>query len=398
MNTLANIQELARALRNMIRTGIIIETDLHAGSCRVQTGGMCTDWLQWLTHRAGRSRTWWAPSVGEQVLILAVGGELDTAFVLPGIYSSDNPAPSASEDALHIRFPDGAVIEYEPETSALTASGIKTASVMASDSVTATVPVVTVKASTRVTLDTPEVVCTNKLTTGTLEVQKGGTMRGNIAHNDLDVIGANYNTTRLTITPADDSTIPPTPAVMESDTDYRLRIQQAFEGLSVAGSVGAYQYHGRSADGRVADISVTSPSPACVTISVLSRENNGVASEDLLAVVRNALNGEDVRPVADRVTVQSAAIVEYQINATLYLYPGPESEPIRAAAVKKLEAYITAQHRLGRDIRLSAIYAALHVEGVQRVELAAPLADIVLNNTQASFCTEYSVVTGGSDE
>ncbi|MBA1636880.1 baseplate assembly protein, partial [Escherichia coli] len=53
------------------------------------------------------------------------------------------------------------------------------------------------------------------------------------AGNDLDVIGANYNTTRLIITPADDSTIPPTPAVMESDTDYRLRIQQAFEGLSV---------------------------------------------------------------------------------------------------------------------------------------------------------------------
>ncbi|MBS8952486.1 phage tail protein I [Escherichia coli] len=125
---------------------------------------------------------------------------------------------------------------------------------------------------------------------------------------------------------------------------------------------------------------------------------HGDALTVLLAVVRNALNGEDVRPVADRVTVQSAAIVEYQINATLYLYPGPESEPIRAAAVKKLEAYITAQHRLGRDIRLSAIYAALHVEGVQRVELAAPLADIVLNSTQASFCTEYRVVTGGSDE
>lgn len=125
MNTLANIQELARALRNMIRTGLVVETNLKAGRCRVQTGGMCTDWLQWLTHRAGRSRTWWAPSVGEQVLILAVGGELDTAFVLPGIYSGDNPAPSASADALHIRFPDGAVIEYEPETSALTVTGVK---------------------------------------------------------------------------------------------------------------------------------------------------------------------------------------------------------------------------------------------------------------------------------
>jgi phage tail P2-like protein len=208
------------------------------------------------------------------------------------------------------------------------------------------------------------------------------------------VLGGNFNVARLVVTPADDTAIPPVVAVMESDTDFRLRIQQAFEGLSVAGSVGAYEYHGRSADGRVADISVTSPSPSCVTISVLSRENNGIASDELLAVVRNALNAEDVRPVADRVTVQSADIVDYQIDATLYLYPGPESEPIRAAAVKNLEAYISAQHRLGRDIRLSAIYAALHVVGVQRVELAAPHADIVLDNTQASFCTRYTIAVG----
>jgi phage baseplate assembly protein V len=53
--------------------------------------------------------------------------------------------------------------------------------VTASDSITVTVPVVLVKAATRITLDTPEVVCTNKLITGTLEVQKGGTMR-NITH------------------------------------------------------------------------------------------------------------------------------------------------------------------------------------------------------------------------
>lgn len=184
MNTLASIQELARTIRNMIRTGVIVETDLDTGRCRVQTGGIFTDWLQWLTHRAGRSRTWWAPSVGEQVLLLAIGGELDTAFVLPGIFSDDNPAPSASADAWHVAFPDGAVIEYEPETGALTVSGVKTADVTASGSITVTVPVVLVKAVTRITLDTPEVVCTNKLTTGTLEVQKGGTMRGNIEHTD----------------------------------------------------------------------------------------------------------------------------------------------------------------------------------------------------------------------
>lgn len=184
MKTQSTLQDVLRLLRNLIRTGVIVETDLDTGRCRVQTGGIVTDWLQWLTHRAGRSRSWWAPTVDEQVLILAVGGELDTAFVLPAIFSDDNPAPSASADAFHIAFPDEAVIEYEPETGALTVSGIKTADVTASDSITATVPVVLIKSSTRVTLDTPEVVCTNKLITGTLEVQKGGTMKGNIEHSD----------------------------------------------------------------------------------------------------------------------------------------------------------------------------------------------------------------------
>lgn len=183
MNTLTSLQEVARALRNMIRTGVVVEIDHDAGRCRVQTGGIKTDWLQWLTNRAGRSRTWWAPSAGEQVLILAVGGELDTAFVLPGVYSDEHNAPSASADALHVAFPDGAVIEYEPETGALTVSGIKTADITASESLAATVPLVTVRAQTRITLDTPEVVCTNKLITGSLEVQAGGTMKGNISHS-----------------------------------------------------------------------------------------------------------------------------------------------------------------------------------------------------------------------
>lgn len=178
----ADTNEIYRLLNNLIRTGTVLEVNYQDGLCRVQTGELQTTWLNWLTSRAGRTRTWWAPSVDEQVLLLSIGGDLTTAFVLPGIYSDANPAPSASADALHIAFPDGAVIEYEPKTSALTVSGIKTADVTASDSITATVPLVLVKAETRITLDTPEVVCTNKLTTGTLEVQKGGKMYGDIEH------------------------------------------------------------------------------------------------------------------------------------------------------------------------------------------------------------------------
>ncbi|GLR09068.1 baseplate assembly protein [Mixta theicola] len=215
---------------------------------------------------------------------------------------------------------------------------------------------------------------------------------------DLDQLGANNDVERLILTPADDTTIPPTAAVLESDDDFRMRIPEAFEGMSVAGPTGAYEYHAKSADGRVADASTISPSPANVTITILSRENTGTADDDLLAIVDKALNDEDVRPVADRVRVQSAEIVEYNIDATLYLYPGPESEPIRAAAEAKLAAFVTAQVRLGRDIRKSALYAALHVEGVQRVELAAPADDVVLDKTQAAYCTGYVINVGGSDE
>lgn len=216
--------------------------------------------------------------------------------------------------------------------------------------------------------------------------------------SDLDNLAVNFNVERLTIQEEDDSVTPPIEAVMESDADLRTRTQQAFEGLSVAGPTAAYEFWGRSADGRVADISAVSPTPACVTISVLSREGDGTASEDLLSVVAAALNDEEVRPVADRVTVQSAEIVPYQIDATLYIYPGPEAEPVRQASEQQLQAYIAAQNRLGRDIRLSAIYAALHVEGVQRVELAQPVADIVLSDYQASHCTEYTITVGGYDE
>ena len=183
MNTSFPNNDIPRLLRNLIRIGTVAEVDLEAATCRVNTGGNVTDWLHWLTSRAGRSRSWWAPSEGEQVVLFCLGGELDTAFVMPGVFSDEFPAPSPSADAVHVTFPDGAVIEYEPQTGALLATGIKSATVNASEKIAATAPDITCTASTRITLDTPEVVCTNKLTTGSLEVKQGGTMSGNVTHS-----------------------------------------------------------------------------------------------------------------------------------------------------------------------------------------------------------------------
>ncbi|WP_311058123.1 baseplate J/gp47 family protein, partial [Pseudomonas aeruginosa] len=211
-------------------------------------------------------------------------------------------------------------------------------------------------------------------------------------------IGAGFNVQRLLIRPAQPEAVPPVEAQYESDKSLRNRIQLAFEQLSVAGPRNAYIAHALGADGRVADASATSPAPCEVLISVLGVEGNGQAPEAVLQAVRLALNAEDVRPVADRVTVRSAGIVPYQVKAQLYLFPGPEAELIRAAAEASLRDYISAQRRLGRDIRRSALFATLHVEGVQRVELQEPAADVVLDETQAAYCTGYAITLGGVDE
>lgn len=211
---------------------------------------------------------------------------------------------------------------------------------------------------------------------------------------DLDNLAGNLNTERLVRIPATETT----DAEMESDTALRLRAQSAFEGLSVAGPTGAYEYFAKSASGKVADARATSPSPAVVVVSILSTEGDGTASDELIATVNDTLSADDKRPVADRLTVQSAEIVNYEIDALLYLYPGPESEPILSAADDALRAWLAEQGKIGRDVARSAIMAALHVQGVQRVVLLNPPEDIMIDDTQAARCISHIINVGGTDE
>ncbi len=108
--------------------------------------------------------------------------------------------------------------------------------------------------------------------------------------SDLDNLAVNLDTQRLTITEATDTA----DAVMESDSAFRLRAQSAFEGLSVAGPTGAYEFFAKSASGQVADAKAISPSPATVVVSVLSTEGDGSASDRLLTQVNAALSAEDI--------------------------------------------------------------------------------------------------------
>jgi len=175
----ADLVDILRKIENLIRPGVVYQT--NGDRVKVRTGELITAWLPWFTHRAGKSRTWWRPSVGEQVFILSPNGNLALGCVLPSIFSDANPAPAKSEDGYLVTFPDGASFEYEPETSQLTIKGIKTAIIEASDQITA-------KAGSKIQLDTPLVECSDHVTFKSFSASGGGakgstgTLTGNVIH------------------------------------------------------------------------------------------------------------------------------------------------------------------------------------------------------------------------
>ncbi|MFK3645157.1 baseplate assembly protein [Pseudomonas protegens] len=211
---------------------------------------------------------------------------------------------------------------------------------------------------------------------------------------DLDQLAANVNLQRLVIQAGDPQAVPPVAQVKEADDALRERVQLAYEGLTTAGPRNSYILHARNASARVADAEAESPSPACVTVTVLSLEGDGAAAPELLATVAAALNDEDVRPLGDRVTVNSAQILPYRIDAVLHMKgPGPESDAALAEAERKLAAWVNPRRRLGIEVARSAVDAQLHVAGVARVELRG-WQDIVPSKAQAAYCNGYSVTLG----
>jgi phage-related baseplate assembly protein len=210
---------------------------------------------------------------------------------------------------------------------------------------------------------------------------------------NLDHLAALVRVQRLTLDSGDAARgLTPT---LESDAELRQRIVLAPEGFTVAGPERAYVYHAKSADGAVRDASATSPAPGEVLVSVLARDGDGTAPADLLARVQASVNSDSVRPLGDLVSVASARILPFRVEARLVTFSGPDVELVRAAARTALDTYIADSRLLGRDITRSGLYAALHVPGVMRVDLMSPAADIVCDDTEAAYCTGITLTHGG---
>lgn len=100
-------------MANIVRIGVVKEIDYEKAKVRVKIGEFLTDYLPWITSKAGKDRSWLPPDIDEQVVILSPLGELSLGVVLPGIYQEKYPAPENKKEINSIKLQDWTKFTYD---------------------------------------------------------------------------------------------------------------------------------------------------------------------------------------------------------------------------------------------------------------------------------------------
>lgn len=119
-----NVAEILRLIQNLLRLGAIAEVDHgvpneRLPAVRVRSGALLTGWLPWAGGRAGTTRDWNPPTVGEQVMILSPGGDLSNGVAMPSLFQLSAQPPSNDPGVISRLFPDNGLFEYDHANSVL---------------------------------------------------------------------------------------------------------------------------------------------------------------------------------------------------------------------------------------------------------------------------------------
>lgn len=212
----------------------------------------------------------------------------------------------------------------------------------------------------------------------------------------LDHLAAFYGVERQVVQEADATQSPPVEEVLEDDARLRARVQLAPEGFTTAGSLGSYTFWAMSASPLVKDVAVLeTATPGEVRVVVLSTGGDGTPDQALLDQVFETIDPR--RDLTAQVSVEAATIQPYAIEAELTLYAGPDAELVRQASIAAIQAFVDQHHRLGHDITIAGLHAALYREGVQDVTITAPAAALEIAADTAAHCSGITVTVGGRD-
>lgn len=196
--------------------------------------------------------------------------------------------------------------------------------------------------------------------------------------SDLDNIAANFLIKR---------------APGEEDDRLRLRIQLAPDAYGSAGSEGAYVFWTFDADDRIFDAAALgygSPGLKPGEVRVIFAAP-AEAESDALAKVTRKLFSREIKPLTDILTVRAASKHLFRISAILEIPRGPDPLLIEANARNAIADYLKSRRKIGALIANSGIAGALHVGGVERVQLLSPNGDVTPDADAIAVCSAVDI-------
>jgi len=214
--------------------------------------------------------------------------------------------------------------------------------------------------------------------------------------SDLDQLGALVGLGRRTITPEDDTTTPITPAVMESDAEFRARGPFALDATAIGFAGGTYRSIVLSASPAVKAVAIVRGAPGEVALILQGRNADGSIADADAAAVRAIIVEND--QLTDVVSVRSAAPLPYAIVAHVTVPPGPAIGPVQATAVAGLTGAASALQIIGANVPTDALIAAGRLPAMAKFTLVSPPADLVVAPDQISYATSVTVNVSVVDE
>ena len=185
----------------------------------------------------------------------------------------------------------------------------------------------------------------------------------------------------------------------ESDDAFYERIRDSQESYSTAGPEGAYIYHAKSASPLISDVSPISPEEGVVDVRVLLK-NSTLPGEEVLNLVKEALDDKKVRPMTDKVIVSAPEKVNFDIEVQYYI-PRPSASSIKIIekdVTSAIDEYIIWQtEKMGRDINPSKLISLIMSKGVKRVDVIKPIFKVVDDGCVA-FLKNKKVTNGGVED
>ena len=184
---------------------------------------------------------------------------------------------------------------------------------------------------------------------------------------DLDHLAAFYAVERLT-----------------GETDDELRYRVQLKAMGWVGTWAYYKFWAKTASLNVADAAVYSPNHGNgynmggrVYVAVMSKDNEGIPSPQLVQQVRSVLASDSVRILTDILSVEAAAARIIDVTARVTLKPHTPYDVFLGLA-ETLRAAWTAVAGLGYDIARSWLDSILQVTGVHNVDVVSPAIKVTV--------------------